>query len=50
MESMTARCLLCDCDGCREQAERQLQAKVKPVTQGEVMLRAAGTRPCAGCG
>lgn len=41
---MTAMCLLCDFAGCRWQAERQLQAKVKLVTQGQgMMLRAAVT-------
>lgn len=34
MESVTAMCLLRDFAGCRGQAERQLQAMVKFVTQG----------------
>lgn len=43
MESMTAMCLLCDFVGCRWEAQRQLQARVKLVTQGlGRMLRAVG--------
>lgn len=46
MESVTAVYLLCDCAGCRGQAEGQLQAMVKLVTQGQgKMVRAAGTPP-----
>lgn len=42
--NLTAMCLLSDFVGCREQTQRQLQAVVKPVRQGQgMMLRAAGT-------